>query len=262
VRCNEALWRNVDDMYKYAKDNNLYLLSNFNADFWNDYVANHTDYDRMFRNMFKSYRYYDQDAYSLDDSANGVDEVTDNFIFSVKMYLMANEKRFNELYRIKVLDTSTISVTNDYKIVETMDGTKTYDGTVTEGLRSDTKTTSIGARSDSQNSTIGAKEDSTTNQKEGFNSSDFSDDNKSVNNYGTQQNSLTNNIGAQSNSETLNKGQQVDLDNHTEDNDYTLTKEGSLGNPYDNITKFQKVWNNFEFITYIFKQIGEELLLI
>lgn len=235
--CDFYKWFDVKEMSAYAKENDLKLLSDFDGDFWSDYIENSSDYDRAFTRMYKSYRYYDQEPFSEEST---ISEVTNNFIDAVHDYLLMNEKRFSELYRIKVLDDEDISLLNDYNITEVMDRTKVYDGDYV-----------YGQRSDSTSDTIGSRSDDVVNQKEGFNSSAFNDNSKRIN---TQ--------GQQINSSSVTKGQQTDTDDHTEDDDYTLTKSGSVGNPYDNITKFQKVWTNFEFMQYIFRQICAELLLV
>lgn len=234
--CDELNWRTVKDMYDYTKENNLKLLSNYSSTFWSDYLANYDKYDKMFMKLYMSYRYYIQNPYM----ENTIDDVTDDFIDTVYMYLMVNDKRFNELYKIKVLDDTDISLLTDYKLTEIMDGTKMYAGTLTDG-----------SRSDSTSDTLGSRTDTTTQQIEGFNSSDFSDSNKD-----------TKVSGSQSNSGSYTKGQQINTYNKGEDNDYTLTKEGYTGNPYDNVIKFQKVWTNFEFMSYIFREISKEFLLI
>lgn len=232
----EANWKDVKDMYNYAKDNNIKLLSEYPSTFWSDYVTNYQQYDKQFMRMYRSYRYYIQDAYV---ETNDVAEITTDFANAVYMYLAMNDKRFSELYKIKVLDDSEVSILNGYKIVETMDGTKAYNGTFVDGTRSDSNTENVGS-----------KTDTTTQQIEGFNSASFSDSNRDSIVYGQQQNS-----------NSFIKGGQTNTDNHSEDNDYVLTKEGTVDNPYENIRKFQAVWTNFEFMTYIFKQICAEYLL-
>ena len=43
-------------MYKYANANSLLLLSDFNATFWQDYIANHTRYDKLFRRLYYNFK--------------------------------------------------------------------------------------------------------------------------------------------------------------------------------------------------------------
>lgn len=233
----EADWKTVKDMYDYTVENNLMLLSDYSGLFWSDYVNNHERYDKQFKRLYKSYRYYEQMPYT---ETNEIDDVTLDFIDAVYTYLAMNDKRYSELYRLKVLDTSTFSPVIDYNMTETGSIDKTHDGTNTLGQRADTNSASIGARTDT-----------TLNQIEGFNSSEFQDSDF-----------VTENIGAQSNSGTFTKGSQTDTDEYTDNTDSTLTKTGSTNNPYDNMIKFQRAWNDYEFITYIFKDICKEFLLV
>lgn len=221
-----AEWSNVEDMYKYAKQNSLKLLSDYPADFWIDYISNYDKYDKQFMRMYKSYRYYMQNPYDKDNET--IADITDDFIEAVYMHLKMNNKKYTELYKLNVLNDSTISPLDDYSMTEIMD-----------------RTIVNGAREDSNDETLGTKTDTSTNQIEGFNSTDFDDSNKTTNVYGQQLNG-----------NTFNKGEQENTD------DYTLTKKGSMNNPYENINKFKSVWNNYEFMNYIFKNICADLLLV
>lgn len=221
-----AEWSNVEDMYKYAKQNSLELLSDYPADFWLDYISNHEDYDKQFMRMYRSYRYYMQNPYDKDNET--IADITDDFIEAVYMHLKMNNKKYTELYKINVLNDSTISPLDDYSMTEIMD-----------------RTIVNGAREDSNDETLGTKTDTITSQIEGFNSSDFDDSNRTTNVYGQQLNG-----------NTFNKGEQENTD------DYTLTKKGSMNNPYENINKFKSVWTNYDFMNYIFKNICADLLLV
>lgn len=233
-----AEWSNVEDMYKYASRNSLNLLSDYSATFWQDYLDNHARYDKQFMRMYKSYRYYMQNPYDKDNET--LADITEDFIDAVYMHLKMNDKKYSELYRMNVLDDSELSPLNDYNITEIMDGTKAYTGTYVDGARNDTNSETQGARTDV-----------TIQQIEGFNSSEFSDSDKSTTNY-----------GGQSNSGTFGKGEQENTDEHSEDNDYTLTKTGNVTNPYESLKKFKAVWSDYDFMNYIFKNICAELLLV
>lgn len=233
-----AEWSNVEDMYKYAKQNSLELLSDYSADFWSDYVANYQDYDKQFMRMYRSYRYYMQNPYDKDNET--VADITEDFIDAVKMHLKMNDKKYSELYKINVLADSEVSPLNDYEMTEIMDRTKVYEGTFVDG-----------SRSDSNSETIGSRNDNITYQIEGFNSSTFSDSNKTINA-----------LGQQLNSGSFIKGGQENTDDHSEDDDYTLTRTGNNTNPYENVKKFKSVWDNYDFMNYIFKNICADLLLV
>ena len=239
MRWNDvAEWSNVEDMYKYAKQNSLKLLSDYSATFWEDYVENSARYDKQFMRMYKSYRYYMQNPYDKDNET--VADITEDFIDAVYMHLKMNDKKYSELYRMNVLDDNSLSPLVDYNIVETMDGTKVYEGTFVDGQRSDSSST-----------TLGSREDTSVQQIEGFNSVGFDNSDKTTNTSGQQLNSGSN-----------TKGQQTNTDDHTEDNDYVLTKTGNVQNPYETLKKFKAVWSDFDFMNYIFKNICADLLLV
>lgn len=230
-------WCDVKDMYSYSKENSLNLLSDYSSTFWNEYLNNHARYDKMFMRMFKSYRYYMQNPYDKDNET--VAEITEDFIDAVYTHLKMNDKKYNELYKMNVLNID-MSPTNNYKITETMDGTKVYEGTYVDGNRSDSGSTNYGSRNDV-----------TTNQIEGFNSLEFSDSDKTSTAYGSH-----------TDSNTFIKGSQENTDNHSEDNDYVLIKEGYTTDPYETLKKFKSIWSEFEFMNYIFKEICADLLLV
>lgn len=227
MRWNDiAEWSNVEDMYKYAKQNSLELLSDYSATFWSDYLTNHEDYDKQFMRMYRSYRYYMQNPYDKDNET--LADITEDFIEAVYMHLKMNDKKYSELYRLNVLNDADISPLDGYSMTEVMDRTMVN-----------------GAREDSNDETLGTRTDTVTSQIEGFNSSDFDDSNRTTNVYGQQLNG-----------NTFNKGEQENTD------DYTLTKTGSVNNPYENLNKFKSAWTNYEFMQYIFKNICAELLLV
>ena len=82
----------VKDMYGITSTREVPLLSNYNSTFWLEYISHFTEFDNLFKTLFKTFKYFDQE----DD--DNVLEVTDNFIEIVKNWLRANDKRYNELY--------------------------------------------------------------------------------------------------------------------------------------------------------------------
>ena len=47
--------KTINDLYKYAADNNLALLSEYDAEWWENYVTNSADYDTVFRRLYYSF---------------------------------------------------------------------------------------------------------------------------------------------------------------------------------------------------------------
>ena len=64
--------KTVKEMYESAVLKDTALLSTYNGDFWNEYIVNHKEYDRLFMRMFKSFKYFLQDGNeSIDDVLTG-----------------------------------------------------------------------------------------------------------------------------------------------------------------------------------------------
>lgn len=168
-------FKTVDDMWKESVRDEVPLLSAYPAEFWSFYRSNHVRFDALFRQMFLSFTYF------LQDDSENVDTVTTNFISAVYNHLLLNHKKYDELYRLELLENT------DYKFNVNYDITESYSGT-TSGSHSDT----IGSRSDSSSVTYGQRQDGTTN------------------NIGSRQDSTTSNIGGRQDSTTLNKGTHTD----------------------------------------------------
>ena len=144
----------VNDMYKDARSSNAPLLSNYEAPFWSEYVSDFSNYDRVFNRLYKSFEYFLQEE---DDS---VSECRSNFTEDVKCLLIANSKKYSELYRTYKIDDSIYSLTDNYDVTETYSGNKLTTNESRVGGRTDNTKTSdvIGSKTDSIENTdiIGA----------------------------------------------------------------------------------------------------------
>lgn len=144
----------VNDMYKDARSSNAPLLSNYEAPFWSEYVSDFSNYDRVFNRLYKSFEYFLQEE---DDS---VSECRSNFTEDVKCLLIANSKKYSELYRTYKIDESIYSLTDNYDVTETYSGNKLTTIESRLGGRTDNTKTSdvIGSKTDSIENTdiIGA----------------------------------------------------------------------------------------------------------
>lgn len=144
----------VNDMYKDARSSNAPLLSNYDAPFWSEYVSDFSNYDRVFNRLYKSFEYFLQEE---DDS---VSECRSNFTEDVKCLLIANSKKYSELYRTYRIDDSIYSLTDNYDVTETYSGNKLTTTESRLGSRTDNTETSdvIGSKTDSIENTdiIGA----------------------------------------------------------------------------------------------------------
>lgn len=231
-------WITVNDMYQYAKDNNLKLLSDCSATFWSDYISNSARYDKLFARLYSSFRYFYQDKDSV------IATLTTDFIDEVKSHLILNNKKYEELYRVKVLSDANYNFTGNVNLTDVMDRS------FVNGSRSDTE----GQRIDSTSTTIGGKTDTDERQVAPFNSSTYSNADKS-----------TTILGSQTNSDSFTKGSQTNsIGQQTNTEDYTLTRTGKTGDKSmaEYIEGHINLWTEFEFYSYIFNDICSELLLV
>lgn len=228
--------KTLNELYTENLTSKTPLLTDFTADWWNEYITNYDMYDAMFNRMFKSWIYFNQE---FDDV---VSEVLADFKSAVKAHLAINSKKYSELYRIQVIDDDTYSIINNYNLTETM-AKKTSDNT------DDT----LGARTDTTDLTKGAEEYTVGNQKAPYDSETYYNDNKS-----------TYNMGSRSDSNVFDKGQQINNQKKSGTEDYKLERAGNIG--VKTITEMLKehteFWTNQEFYKYIFAQIANELLYI
>lgn len=124
--------RDIKDLYDYAHANNLTLLPTINYDFWEEVNDNTLIYDKSFKRMYSSYVYFDQDI----TGDNPVSVVYNDFYNSVCEFLILNEKRFSELYKIESVE-STISPFYNQYIQQTRTGTRNASASNVLGIRTD-----------------------------------------------------------------------------------------------------------------------------
>lgn len=224
--------KTVKDMYKYADDNNIKLLSGYAADFWKDYRDNYQRYDNLFCRYFRSWFYF------LQEHDEDIEDIVNKFVIDVYSHLMVNDRKYSELYRIHVLPDEDYSLTNNYDMHEIMDKDTTSNNTNTYGARTD-------------GDTIGAQSNSVTNTVAPYNTSSFQNDNKSEESQGARTDSHT-------------KGTQEDTLDNTGTEDYTLHRYGNIGvmTVTDMLKKHDEYWTHWEFYERIFRDIARELLMI
>lgn len=215
----------VYDLYKSLTSGEK-LLSDYNAEFWNEYISNNSVYDRIFARLFKSFSPWAQ------DNEETLEEVKTNFIQGVSDTLRLNSKEFEELYKIHILPSDSYSLTNDFQTREIMD----KDSSDNYGIRTDTS-----------NNTKGSQNDTTIGKVSPYDSENFNNNNQTS--YSE---------GSRSDSGSFIKGSQDDL--HSEN--YTLTKEGNLVNATSNIKKHKDLWSKEDFYSYVFGVIAKNLLIL
>lgn len=212
--------KTVKEMYNYSRDNDLKLLSDFDAAFWEEYKLNHARYDKVFSRLYSSFYYiYQEDNFSID-------AVQSEFSEDVYNFLLINRKKYEELYRIYNISDDDYKFDNNFSVKTTFSKDSTGSGSFNYGSKTDnvSVTETIGAREDSTNSsqnnsertdtysdTIGAGEN-TVSSKTGkqdnshvntvasYNDEDFFNKEKNSDSLGERIDESTENISERSNS--------------------------------------------------------------
>lgn len=247
--------KTVNDMYKYANANNMPLLSNFNAVFWQDYINNSSRYDKLFRRLYYNFRYFMQEC---DTDLDDISDITTEFVDDVYNHLMANKKKYEELYRIHVITDEDYSITDNYHIREVMDK-ETTDNDVMDKDTTKDDTNTYGSRTDG--TTTGQQTITRQNDVSPYNTNGYYANDKDTDIYGNRIDSFS-------------KGQQEDslsstgTENYTLNRegteDYTLTRRGNIGvqTGTEMLDKHNRYWDKYKFYEYIFACICADLLIV
>lgn len=186
---------NVGDIYKYTSTHNTPMLSNFDADFWEDYVTNYTIYDKAFKRLYRSFKPLAQDP--LDD----IDVTASEFTDDVYQHLMLHSKKYSELFRIHSVSDEDYSIIDNYDITETMQKSGEVENATILGERHDSESHTIGGKSDSKSITHGAYQ-KTTSESLGQRA-----DSKSLS-YGAVSKTTSESLGQRSDSSSYTQGSQ------------------------------------------------------
>lgn len=216
----------VNDLYNYAVHNNVCLLSEYDSDFWREYILLNDNFDRLFKRLFKSFIY--------ESDSNTIAEIFTDFVNDVNDILLEKDKMLNELWRVKVLPSTAYDLVNNYDMTETLNENNHH---VDNG------------RNDSTTSTTGAQSNEVTNKVSPYDSVNFNNES-----------SVNNNIGERHDSISMAYGQQITDDT----NSHTLTRKGNIGvmTATDVMSKHVDFWSMFDFYDYVFKIIARELLCV
>lgn len=85
----------IKDIQSYCRENNVKMLSTYDSDFWKPYRDHNEYFDRLFMKKYRSWFPMDQEG--------DLSEVVTDFAYDVKSWLMINDKRYSELYRIQTI---------------------------------------------------------------------------------------------------------------------------------------------------------------
>lgn len=249
--------KTVAQMYDYAEEESLALLSAYTADFWADYRDNHADFDKLFMKKFKTFQYFDQTG------DENIEDVTLDFIENVYVFLMANDKKYSELWRIHTISNADLPVGRNYDITETLDRDTSRDVETVDGEREDSTDETLGARTDSRTINKGEQENIIASDVYGYNSSTPSPSGKSTETVGEREDSEGYVRGSQNNDSTFNKGEQTNTLEETGTEDYTKRRYGVvLTSPINLLEKHRDFWKNFSFYDMVFRDICAEMLLV
>ena len=250
--------KTVKDMYESAVLKDTALLSTYGGDFWNEYIQNHKDYDRLFMRMFKSFIYF------LQDGSESIDVVLTNFVEDVKLHLMINSKKYSELYRTYIVNDNDYMLLDNYNVKESMNKQNSYEGSDVLGKRDDVTNDTIGAITTNTTSTIGEQTNSEIKKVSPYDSNSFNNESGTDSNFGTRSDSGNTTTNEHTDNLTFTKGQQTDSHSNNSTESYELTRKGNIGvqTGADMLKKHDSFWTSYEFYTMIFKDICKELLLV
>ena len=255
----------IGDIYNKNKQDNKKMLSEYNADFWAGYRANSQYFDRRFKIMYKSFFPMEQ------ETEEGLESVADDFRYDVYSHLMANDKRYSEIWRINTIaDDTAYSLTNNVDYTESIEETVNRDIEFNKGAQanSDEGFTAYGSQeiTEGMSKTFGAHDIDTTNSRSAYNETGYSPTDKSEVDDGehtdTEDNTITNGAHRDDSTNIHNEGARKDTTDDDVSRSQTLHKVGNMGvqTVDDMLLKHWDNWNLFDFYGLIFKEIARDLL--
>lgn len=204
----------VDEIYKYCSEENVPMLSSYDSDFWEVYIENYQYFDKLFMKTYRKFVAFSSDEDTVEE--NAVDWIED-----VYSWLIANDKRYSELWRLQELEDTDYSVLEPYKVTETHSGTVSKSGSDNMGAKTDTKNSTLnygatsasddnsyvhGARSESDSesmsygrdvtstdtdSIIGSQDNTNENKVSAFNEGNYSPKDYQEQNLGTREDTIS-----------------------------------------------------------------------
>ena len=226
--------RKVIELYKALGSGETLLPTGTDFDFWEEtYEAAPAIFDREFARKYTSFEVFDfMDAETLEESKA-------NFKADVLSILTFNKKRYEEMYRVFLVEDEDDPITYNYDMTETTGAQHTSS-----------------VKGEQQNTT-GAQENTTGAQTDTHN----------VAPYNTS--TLTAESSDVSGSRTDNFGQRIDTDGARTDtydsNAWTLTRRGNIGvqTAADILNLHSRYWTEtYKFFNLIFDDIAKQLLMV
>lgn len=282
---------NVKDMYGQSREEDKPLLSTYQSDFWAGYCSNYTHLDRIFMKKYASLIPIDQDYEA------GLEDITNDFRFDVYSWLLANDKRYTELFRINsIADDTAYSLVNNVDYTETTERTSNRDIEFNKGAQADSDEgfTAYGQQQidDDKSKTFGSQQvdedisrafasrnDSDTKSTSAYNDTGFApvdkseviqgghtdtEDNQYV--YGqhidTEDNQLVYGAHRDDRTNIHNEGSRRDTTDDDVTENVSTHKVGNMGvqTVDDMLLKHWDNWTLFDFYGLIFEDIAKNLL--
>lgn len=279
----------IKDIASYNKEENKMMLSNYDADFWKPYRDNYNYFDRLFMKKYRSWFPMDQEG--------DLEEVATDFTFDVKAWLMINDKRYSELYRIQTIeDDEKYSLTDNVYETETITEEGEHSSEFNKGSQTDTEDLSAtkGQQIDTQDNervkgqeqidtdatnTQGATGKTITNSVSAYNDSTFANADKSVEADDSRQDIIDQSVvdGSRTDTEDLSttygsrtdtqdnsrtSGTRKDTDEGSESKTIERLRTGNIGvkTVAQMLEEQWNSWNLMNFYDFIFAEIARELL--
>ena len=224
----------VIELYKAIGTGETLLPTGTDFDFWEDtYEANPAVYDREFARRFTSFEYFDF------MEADTIAEARENFHADVLSILTFNKKRYEEMYRVFLVEDEDDPITYNYDMTETTGAQHT------ESVKGE-QTITTGE----QENTVGQYTDTTsTNVADASTLKVASQD--------------------QTSEHTDTLGQRIDTDGERTDtydsDEWTLTRRGNIGvqTAADILKLHTQYWTEtYKFFNLIFDDIAKQLLMV
>ena len=246
----------IQDIYNYCVKNSRPLFGSVSGfSFMADYAENHAAFDFFFNKRFSSFRYLTEFAKN-----STAENVYNNFTQGINAFLFFNKKRFDELYRVQVLNNDAYDIVNNYDLTETSSRTESGSDSRNYGARSDSDT--FGARTDTSEVTNGKQNSTTEKSIAGFNSSNYSDSDKETTTIDGYTDGGSTTKGAQNDTHTT--GAHTDTGTTSNSETVNLRRFGNIGvqTAAEIIGGHVKLWENFNFYEILFTEIAREFLLV
>lgn len=242
---------NIKDYYNITKEAQTPLLSNYSnadtdKDFWAFYRDNFEIFDRYFSREFDTF------VFAFADKEQTTAENTADFVQAVKDLLTVNHKKYEELYRVEIVDDDSYSMLENYDLTETMErettkGQQINTTSSTEGQQTDNTTLTYGDKTETSTSQISPEDDENWRNKD----------------------KIATTTTAQNDTQATTKGSRTDTGTQTEGaredgEEYTLRRKGNIG--VQTATQVMQLhddfWKGHNFYKVIFYDIAAAYLLI